>query len=128
MPVIDRLTTALSDRYRLDRELGASGMATVYLAHDLKHDRDVAIKVLHSDLGAAVLPGATFTLGAQVPLFNTSAFASNSSAVNYDVTPDGQRFVFLRVLATPGAERAEELVQITNWAAEVRAKLKGKTP
>jgi serine/threonine-protein kinase len=51
---IDRLTAALSDRYRLDRELGAGGMATVYLAHDLKHDRDVAIKVLHPDLGAAL--------------------------------------------------------------------------
>ncbi len=49
-----RLTDALTDRYRLDRELGASGMATVYLAHDIKHDRDVAIKVLHPDLGAAL--------------------------------------------------------------------------
>ena len=49
-----RLATALADRYRLDRELGAGGMATVYLAHDLKHDRDVAIKVLHPDLGAAL--------------------------------------------------------------------------
>jgi len=52
--VIDRLTASLSDRYRLDRELGQGGMATVYLAHDLKHDRDVAIKVLHPDLGAAL--------------------------------------------------------------------------
>jgi len=51
---IDRLAAALSDRYRVDRELGAGGMATVYLAHDLKHDRDVAIKVLHPDLGAAL--------------------------------------------------------------------------
>ncbi len=50
----NRLRTALSDRYRLDRELGAGGMATVYLAHDLKHDRDVAIKVLRPDLGAAL--------------------------------------------------------------------------
>jgi len=51
---LQRLAVALADRYRLDRELGQGGMATVYLAHDLKHDRDVAIKVLHPDLGAAL--------------------------------------------------------------------------
>ncbi|HEY2896108.1 MAG TPA: protein kinase, partial [Gemmatimonadaceae bacterium] len=51
---ISRLSESLADRYRIDRELGAGGMATVYLAHDLKHDRDVAIKVLHPDLGAAL--------------------------------------------------------------------------
>ena len=49
-----RLSSALVDRYRIERELGAGGMATVYLAHDLKHDRKVAIKVLHPDLGAAL--------------------------------------------------------------------------
>ncbi len=36
------------------RELGAGGMATVYLAHDIQHDRNVAIEVLHPDLGAAL--------------------------------------------------------------------------
>ncbi len=51
---MSRLTAALADRYRLERELGAGGMATVYLAHDIKHERDVAIKVLHPDLGAAL--------------------------------------------------------------------------
>ena len=50
------LGAALADRYRIEREHGAGGMATVYLAHDLKHDRDVAIKVLHEDLGATLGP------------------------------------------------------------------------
>jgi len=49
-----RLSASLADRYRVERELGAGGMATVYLAHDLKHERDVAIKALHPDLGAAL--------------------------------------------------------------------------
>jgi eukaryotic-like serine/threonine-protein kinase len=49
-----RLAAALADRYRIERELGQGGMATVYLAHDLRHDRDVAIKVLHPELAAAL--------------------------------------------------------------------------
>ncbi len=49
-----RLATALEDRYRIERQLGAGGMATVYLAHDLKHDREVALKVLRPELGAVL--------------------------------------------------------------------------
>jgi eukaryotic-like serine/threonine-protein kinase len=49
-----RLSAALADRYRVERELGAGGMATVYLARDLKHERDVAIKVLKPELGAVL--------------------------------------------------------------------------
>ena len=52
----DRLRAALADRYSLERELGAGGMATVYLAQDLKHRRQVAIKVLRPDLAAALGP------------------------------------------------------------------------
>jgi len=51
-----RLATSLADRYRIERELGAGGMATVYLAEDLKHHRKVAIKVLHAELSALLGP------------------------------------------------------------------------
>jgi len=54
-----RLTAALADRYRIERELGQGGMATVYLAQDLKHDRKVAVKVLKPEL-AAVLGAERF--------------------------------------------------------------------
>jgi serine/threonine-protein kinase len=50
----EQLSAALADRYAVQRELGRGGMATVYLAHDLRHERDVAIKVLHPDVGAAL--------------------------------------------------------------------------
>ncbi|MDP9179373.1 MAG: protein kinase [Gemmatimonadota bacterium] len=53
----ERLGTALSDRYRIERELGQGGMATVYLAEDIRHHRKVAVKVLKEDLSASV--GAT---------------------------------------------------------------------
>ena len=51
---IAALASAIADRYRIERELGAGGMATVYLAHDLRHDRQVAIKVLREDLAATL--------------------------------------------------------------------------
>jgi hypothetical protein len=49
-PPPSSLVTALQDRYRLERELGHGGMATVYLGYDLKHDRPVAVKVLRPEL------------------------------------------------------------------------------
>ena len=50
----DSLKAALGDRYALERELGRGGMATVYLARDLKHERLVAVKVLRPELAAAI--------------------------------------------------------------------------
>src|SRR5436305_14818952 len=50
MPLSSPLADALRDRYTLERKIGRGGMATVYLARDLKHDRVVALKVLHPEL------------------------------------------------------------------------------
>ncbi len=52
--LLGRLQAALEDRYRLDREIGAGGMATVYLAQDIRHDRKVALKVLRPELAAVI--------------------------------------------------------------------------
>jgi eukaryotic-like serine/threonine-protein kinase len=57
--LLARLTTALAGRYVIERELGAGGMATVYLAHDVRHDRKVALKVLRPEL-SAILGGERF--------------------------------------------------------------------
>jgi WD40 repeat protein len=51
---VERLNAALGDRYRIERQLGEGGMATVYLADDLKHERKVALKVLKPELAAVV--------------------------------------------------------------------------
>jgi serine/threonine-protein kinase len=54
---VHRLRSALADRYRIEQEIGQGGMATVYLAHDLRHERRVAIKVLRPDLAAVIGAG-----------------------------------------------------------------------
>jgi len=91
-----RLQDALADRYSLDRELGAGGMATVYLAHDLKHDRKVAIKVLRPELVHALGPerflreiATTANLHHPhiLPLYDSGRTAEPSSALLYYVMP-----------------------------------------
>ncbi|HSE66915.1 MAG TPA: hypothetical protein VLB12_08010, partial [Gemmatimonadales bacterium] len=54
--LLERLQSALADRYAIERELGRGGMATVYLARDLKHGRPVALKVMRPELGHALGP------------------------------------------------------------------------
>src|SRR5436305_7952780 len=54
MDSVSHLAAALSDRYVIDREVGSGGMATVYLARDVKHNRPVALKLLKPELGAVL--------------------------------------------------------------------------
>jgi len=54
MTIFEQLQSALADRYRLEREIGSGGMAHVFLARDLRHDREVAVKVLKPELGAVL--------------------------------------------------------------------------
>ncbi len=52
--LLEQLQSGLADRYRVERKLGRGGMATVYLARDLRNDRPVALKVLHAELASTV--------------------------------------------------------------------------
>ncbi len=52
--MLEQLASVLADRYRIEREIGAGGMATVYLAYDVRHDRRVALKVLRPELAAVI--------------------------------------------------------------------------
>jgi serine/threonine-protein kinase len=80
-------------------------------------------------VAAAVVPGLTFTVGAQVTLFTTSGFAGAPPwFLYYDVAPGDQRFVLFRKATENGDVKVDPLVQVVNWGVEVRAKLKGKTP
>ena len=100
MSVAERLSEALADRYRIERELGAGGMATVYLAHDIKHDREVAIEVLHPAL---------------------AGYRRARNRQQYDVSPDGTRFLMIR---ERGATTTPSVVYVENWLTELRAKVK----
>jgi len=96
------LSGALADRYRIERVLGEGGMATVYLAHDLKHDRKVALKVLKPELGA-VLGAERFLSEIKVtaqlqhpnllPLFDSAAGAG-ADELQPSVSPDGHCLAF----------------------------------
>jgi serine/threonine-protein kinase len=89
---LDRLRAALSDRYRIERELGYGGMATVYLAEDLKHKRNVALKVLKPELAAVLgadrfVQEITTTASLQhphiLPLYDSGSTAAQSGSPEF---------------------------------------------
>ncbi len=81
-------------------------------------------------VSASVVPAAGFTLGTQHVLFDASAFYSGLTSRSYDVAPGDQKFVFLGKVAPKRSDviPMDKLVEVSNWGAEVQAKLAGKTP
>jgi Tol biopolymer transport system component len=108
----ERLSAALSERYRIERELGAGGMATVFLAHDVRHDRKVAIKVLKPEL-AAVLGAERFV----VEIKTTAALSHPHILPLFDSgTADG--FLFYVMPYIKGETIREKLNRETQFGVE----------
>ena len=98
MSDVDRLSAALADRYRIERELGAGGMATVYLAQDLKHDRQVAVKVLRPELAGR---GDIWTWDLAARRFARLTF--DSLGIHPVWSPDGRYIYYSRLQGGLGA-------------------------
>jgi hypothetical protein len=127
---LDRLAAALADRYRIERELGAGGMATVYLAEDLKHDRKVALKVLRPEL-AAVLGAERFVVEIKttaalqhphiLPLYDSGSAAATqggSTEFLYYVMPYIQGETLRAKLDRETQLGIEEAIRITTEVAD----------
>ena len=115
--VLDRLTRALADRYRLEHELGAGGMATVYLAADLKHDRKVAIKVLKPEL-AAVLGAERF-----VQEIKTTAALSHPHILPLFDSGEAGGFLYYVMPYLQGETIREKLNRETQFGIEEAVKI-----
>lgn len=98
------LSAALSARYRIERELGAGGMATVYLARDLKHDRDVAIKVLKAEV-----PDRTISVSTDGKLLAYASYAPSANIWSIGIPEDGVASIADAKQVTFGNEKIEKL-------------------
>ena len=113
-----RLKTALADRYTIEREIGRGGMATVYLARDMKHDRPVALKVLRPEL-AAVLGAERFlreislTAQLQHPHILTLIDSGEADAFLYYVMPYVEGESLRQRLEREGQLPVDEALRIT---------------
>jgi len=113
----DRLAAALADRYTIERELGAGGMATVYLAHDLKHDRKVALKVLRPEL-AAVLGAERF-----VQEIRTTAALNHPHILPLFDSGEAEAFLYYVMPYIQGETIREKLNRETQFGIEEAVKI-----
>ncbi len=123
MEPIDRLEAALAGRYRVEKELGRGGMATVYLAHDLRHGRAVALKVLHADLASAVgadrfLREVRTTAGLRHPNILTLYDSGEVDGLLYYTMPLAEGESLRERLARERQLPVDEAVRITREVAQ----------
>ena len=128
--ITGHLSTALADRYRIERRLGEGGMATVYLAEDLKHDRKVALKVLRPELGVVLgaerfLQEIKTTARLQhpniLPLYDsgsTGATPSGGTGLLYYVMPYIEGETLRQKLEREGQLGIDEAVRIATEVAD----------
>lgn len=120
LPDTERLRAALSDRYQIERELGAGGMATVYLARGVKHDREVALKVLRPDLSAVIgterfLAEVRITARLDHPHILTLIDSGEADGILFYVLPFVRRESLRAKLEVPASRvTLKDRVQLTN--------------
>ncbi len=132
--LFDRLEGALADRYAIERELGSGGMATVYLAQDIKHERQVAVKVLRPELAAALgserfLREIKIAANLQHPHIVPLYDSGEADGFLYYVMPYVEGESLRERLDRDGKLPVEDAVRLTEDAAEgVGSRLRGPHP
>jgi len=124
--LLSRLSGALADRYGIEREIGRGGMATVYLATDLKHNRQVALKVLHPELAAAVgherfLREIEIVAGLTHPRILTLIDSGEADGLLFFVMPYVEGETLKDRLGREGALPVEESLKIAREVADALA-------
>ena len=124
--VLSRLTGALADRYAIEREIGRGGMATVYLAVDLKHSRKVALKVLHPELAASVgherfLREIEIVAGLTHPRILTLIDSGEADGLLFFVMPYVEGETLKERLGRDGALPLDESLKIAREVADALA-------
>jgi serine/threonine-protein kinase len=124
--LVSRLTEALAGRYAIEREIGRGGMATVYLATDLKHNRKVALKVLHPELAASVgherfLREIEIVAGLTHPRILTLIDSGEADGLLFFVMPYVEGDTLKERLEREGALPVEDSLKIAREVADALA-------
>jgi serine/threonine protein kinase len=123
MHTTNHLNAALAGTYAIERELGRGGMATVFLARDIKHQRQVALKVLDPELGAVlgaerflseirVTANLQLTVVKREALFTDNNRGADGDGGRWDVFPNGREFLFAKAAHRP---ETTTLYVLVNW-------------